>query len=66
MLSPNLKIGLPTTDQLASSDDTPVDAEELAQQEQLRAQQEQLRAEKLAQYLRSLGIDPDNLPGEQP
>ncbi|MUG97667.1 hypothetical protein F7734_37290 [Scytonema sp. UIC 10036] len=41
-------------------------AEELAQQEQLRAQQEQLRAEKLAQYLRSLGIDPDNLPGEQP
>jgi Uma2 family endonuclease len=37
-------------------------AEELAQQEQLRAQQEQLRAEKLAQYLRSLGIDPENLP----
>ncbi|MEC4818571.1 MAG: Uma2 family endonuclease [Scytonema sp. PMC 1069.18] len=41
-------------------------AEELAQQEQLRAQQEQLRAEKLAQYLRSLGIDPENLPSEQP
>ena len=28
-----------------------------------RAQQERQRAEKLAQYLRSLGVDPDNLPG---
>jgi hypothetical protein len=27
-----------------------------------QAQQERLRAEQLAQYLRSLGIDPDNLP----
>ncbi len=31
-----------------------------------QAQQERLRAEKLAQYLRLLGIDPDNLPSEQP
>ncbi|MCC5616334.1 Uma2 family endonuclease [Nostoc sp. CHAB 5836] len=29
-----------------------------------QAQQERLRAEQLAQYLRSLGIDPDNLPSE--
>jgi Uma2 family endonuclease len=28
------------------------------------AQQERKRAEKLAQYLRSLGIDPDNLPSD--
>jgi Uma2 family endonuclease len=28
MLSPNLKIALPTTDELASSDDTPVDNED--------------------------------------
>ena len=27
------------------------------------AQQERLRVEQLEQYLRSLGIDPDNLPG---
>jgi Putative restriction endonuclease len=32
-----------------------------AQQETLRAQQETLRAEKLADKLRELGIDPDNL-----
>ncbi|NES19899.1 MAG: Uma2 family endonuclease [Symploca sp. SIO3E6] len=30
--------------------------------EQQRAETERQRAEKLAQYLRSLGIDPDNLP----
>jgi hypothetical protein len=35
-----------------------------AEQERQRAQQEQLRAEQLAQYLRSLGFDPDNLPSE--
>lgn len=38
--------------------------EEQAQQERLRAEQERQRAEQLAQYLRSLGIDPDNLPSE--
>jgi len=48
-------------------------AEEQAQQERIRAQQERIlaqqerqRAEQLAQYLRSLGIDPDNLPSKQP
>lgn len=38
--------------------------EEQAQQERTRAEQERTRAEQLAQYLRSLGIDPDNLPSE--
>ncbi|XHR84746.1 MAG: Uma2 family endonuclease [Gloeotrichia echinulata GP01] len=33
-----------------------------AQQERQRAQQERQRADKLAEYLRSQGIDPDNLP----
>ena len=35
-----------------------------ADQERLRADQERLRSEKLAQYLRSLGIDPDRLPDD--
>jgi Uma2 family endonuclease len=38
------------------------DAEQ-AQQERSRAEQERQRAEQLAQYLRSLGVDPNNLPG---
>ncbi|MBR8839736.1 MAG: hypothetical protein DSM106950_38495 [Stigonema ocellatum SAG 48.90 = DSM 106950] len=33
-----------------------------AEQERTRAEQERTRAEQLAQYLRSLGIDPNNLP----
>ncbi|MBD2446977.1 Uma2 family endonuclease [Nostoc sp. FACHB-152] len=37
-------------------------SEEQAEQEKIRAEQAQIRAEQLAQYLRSLGIDPDNLP----
>lgn len=37
-------------------------AEEIAQQESQRAQNEQERSEQLAQYLRSIGVDPDNLP----
>ncbi|MBN3895967.1 MAG: Uma2 family endonuclease [Nostoc sp. NOS(2021)] len=37
-------------------------AEFLLEQERLRAEQERQRAEQLAAYLRSLGIDPDNLP----
>ncbi|MBD1908471.1 Uma2 family endonuclease [Funiculus sociatus GB2-A5] len=37
-------------------------AQLLLQQERLRAEQERLRAEQLAAYLRSLGVDPDNLP----
>jgi Uma2 family endonuclease len=44
-------------------------ADEIAQQEsqraeneQQRAEQEKQRAEQLAQYLRSIGVDPDNLP----
>jgi Uma2 family endonuclease len=34
----------------------------LLEQERQRAEQERQRAQKLAQYLRSLGVDPDNLP----
>lgn len=37
-------------------------AELLLEQERLRAEQERLRAERLAEYLRSLGVDPDRLP----
>ncbi len=37
-------------------------ADENAFYQQQRAEQEGQRAEKLAQYLRSIGIDPDNLP----
>lgn len=44
-------------------------AEEIAQvqrvhadQEKQRADQEKQRADQLVEYLRSLGIDPDNLP----
>ena len=40
-------------------------AEEQAQQERTRAEQERSRAEQLADYLRTLGIDPDNLPTKQ-
>jgi hypothetical protein len=32
-----------------------------AEQERLRAEQERLRAERLAQYLRSQGINPDEI-----
>ena len=35
---------------------------ERAEQEQQRAEQEQQRAERLADYIRSLGFDPDDLP----
>ncbi|MEA5506809.1 Uma2 family endonuclease [Halotia wernerae UHCC 0503] len=37
-------------------------AELLVEQERQRAEQEHQRAEQLAAYLRSLGVDPDNLP----
>jgi hypothetical protein len=60
MLSDPKKIALPSTKELPCSDDTPVDNEEQQRAEQ---EQQQQRAEKLAQYLRSIGIDPDNLPG---
>ncbi|MBE9010791.1 Uma2 family endonuclease [Pseudanabaenaceae cyanobacterium LEGE 13415] len=33
-----------------------------AEQERLRAEQERLRADRLAEYLRSMGIDPDQIP----
>lgn len=39
-----------------------VSGDERAEQEQVRAEREEARAEKLAEYLRSIGIDPDNLP----
>jgi hypothetical protein len=48
---------------------TSVELEKLAQQERQRAEQERQRAEQerqraeqLAAYLRSIGVDPDNLP----
>jgi Uma2 family endonuclease len=41
---------------------TSVELEKLAQQEHQRAEQEHQRAEQLATYLRSIGVDPDNLP----
>ncbi|MEC4815571.1 MAG: Uma2 family endonuclease [Scytonema sp. PMC 1069.18] len=37
-------------------------AELMFEQERQRAEQERQRAEQLAAYLRSLGVDPDNLP----
>jgi Uma2 family endonuclease len=36
--------------------------DELAEQERQRAELESARADKFAEYLRSLGVDPDNLP----
>jgi len=41
---------------------TSVELQQQAEQAQLLLQQERLRAEQLAAYLRSLGVDPDNLP----
>lgn len=35
---------------------------QLVERERQRAEQECQRAERLAEYLRSQGIDPDNLP----
>ncbi|MGG6264646.1 Uma2 family endonuclease [Leptolyngbya sp. AN03gr2] len=35
-----------------------------ADQEQLRAEQERQRADRLAEYLRSMGVDPDQIPDE--
>ncbi|MBN3899008.1 MAG: Uma2 family endonuclease [Nostoc sp. NOS(2021)] len=40
---------------------TPTELAEQLQQERQRANQERQRADKLAEYLRSQGIDPDNL-----
>ncbi|GAP95907.1 Uma2 family endonuclease [Leptolyngbya sp. NIES-2104] len=37
-----------------------------AEQERLRAEQERQRADRLAAYLRSMGIDPDQIPDESP
>lgn len=39
-----------------------VELEQRAQRAELLLEQERLRAEQLAAYLRSLGVDPDNLP----
>jgi Uma2 family endonuclease len=41
---------------------TPTELAEQLQQERQRADQEYQRAERLAEYLRSQGIDPNNLP----
>jgi hypothetical protein len=37
-------------------------AEEIAQVQRVRADKETQRSDQLVEYLRSLGIDPDNLP----
>ena len=50
MLSPDLKNALPTTDELPCSDDTPVDNED------------QNFLPNILLFLRSLGVDPNNLP----
>lgn len=39
-----------------------VELEQRAKQAELLLEQERQRAEQLAAYLRSLGVDPDNLP----
>jgi Uma2 family endonuclease len=41
---------------------TPTELAEQLQQERQRASQERQRADKLAEYLRSQGVDPNNLP----
>ena len=37
-------------------------AEQMVEQERQRAEAERQRADKMSDYLRSRGIDPDNLP----
>jgi Uma2 family endonuclease len=41
---------------------SPQEIDEIANQQRNRADSESLRAEKMADYLRSIGIDPNNLP----
>ncbi|MBW4621175.1 MAG: Uma2 family endonuclease [Cyanosarcina radialis HA8281-LM2] len=41
---------------------TSIELSQRATQAELRLEQESQRAEQMAQYLRSLGVDPDNLP----
>jgi Uma2 family endonuclease len=45
-----------------SSDERAEFEQARAEREQARAEQERARAEQLAEYLRSIGIDPDHLP----
>ncbi|MDF5727010.1 MAG: hypothetical protein PUP92_02990, partial [Rhizonema sp. PD38] len=54
-----------TSDEQAQLERTRAEQERTrAEQERTRAEQERTRVEHLAQYLRSLGIDPDNLPSD--
>ena len=48
---------------LLTGDELAQQEQQRANQEQQRANQEQQRADRLAEFLRSQGIDPDNLPG---
>lgn len=41
---------------------SPVELRQLVDQERQRAEQERQRADRLAEYLRSIGIDPDQIP----
>lgn len=41
---------------------TPVELEQRAAQAELLLEQERQRAERMAEYLRSIGVDPNNLP----
>lgn len=73
-VSPRLRIRFDTTSQrelvLYRPDGqrflTTIEREQQMMQECQRAEQERRRAEQLANYLRSIGVDPDNLPTERP
>ena len=53
----------PTPDEIIESTESELIAErQKAQAEKQRADAERQRADQLAEYLRSLGVDPDNLP----
>jgi hypothetical protein len=43
---------------------TSIELEQRALQAESLLERERQRAEQMAQYLRSLGVDPDNLPSE--
>ncbi|WP_041555728.1 Uma2 family endonuclease [Nostoc sp. PCC 7524] len=54
---------LPTSDEQAQRERQRAEQErQRAERERQRAEQERQRADRLAEYLRSQGIDPDNLP----
>jgi ribulose bisphosphate carboxylase small subunit len=53
---------VPTPGEAAFREGSRAEQERLrAEQEQAKAEQERLRADRLATYLRSIGVDPDSL-----